>query len=238
MAVPTTYLRVILASQMRARGVISLPFLGLLAAGRLEQDFLQLFVAQLPLVAVGPLPVPVGIMVAMVVPDRYGEAKGKQEDGEKSQKTAGQGNGAETAQSLMRIALPWRSRPHGGDQRSALVDHVLSALAVDHVTASSLLVACQPHLDEKLCDQQWVGCYKWQFAAVWPRLGGACPTDRKGRRLSSPCFLASGRKDRHENGLVSTDRYSSLVSPVFLPFQRDCGKQSRRGLPMSLSPVV
>lgn len=133
---------------MCASSVVSLPFLGLFAAGCLEQDFLQFGVAQLPLLAVGPRPVPV---LAVVVTERCGKAKSKQEDSKERQQAAGQRDGAETPQGVVRVALPWRCSPHGGDQRGVLVGHLLFGIG-DHFTALSLFVACQPHLDKDLRD--------------------------------------------------------------------------------------
>jgi hypothetical protein len=49
-----TNLRIVLARQMGALGIILLPLLGLLTAGCLQQDLLEFLVAEVPALAGGP----------------------------------------------------------------------------------------------------------------------------------------------------------------------------------------
>lgn len=127
---------------MGTSSVVTLPLFCLLTARRFEQNLLELIVAHLAVLTVGPGPFRmVAMMMVTAVLVMAREAQIKQKDSKECQETARQCNSTKTAQGMMRVPLAWWSGPHGGDERGALVGHYYRLLfrRLD-------LLACQPHL--------------------------------------------------------------------------------------------
>lgn len=110
---------------MSTGSIVPLPLLTLLTTGRIQQDLLELIIAQLAVVATRPRELEV-----IPIMERVNKCKVKQESSKQCDEAAGQSNGAKAPDNVVPVSLARRRRLDGGDEGRVLVRHLF---VDDHV---------------------------------------------------------------------------------------------------------